>query len=200
MDDREETREELRDRTAEKTSEGAAKKTNEGTPEEMRESAREEVIEAIERSTAVYGVKRSYGRLYGILFFARDALSLDELVEESGYAKSTVSDAMGTLQRFHMVNRRSKPGEGKRAFFEAETDYWHVLQEFLQTEIRRETQIMSRALIDAEEQLEAAGAEEDLEKVRRLRRLYDQTETLINVLSRVPMDRFMNLVNQLKRK
>ncbi|WP_423744897.1 transcriptional regulator (plasmid) [Haladaptatus sp. SPP-AMP-3] len=171
----------------------------EETREEKREAAREEVIEAIERSTAIYGVKRSYGRLYGILFFAHDPLSLDELVEESGYAKSTVSDAMSTLQRFHMVNRRSKPGEGKRAFFEAETDIWHVVQEFLQTEIRRETQIMSRALTDAEEKFEAAGADEDLEKVRRLRRLYDQTDTLISVLSRVPLDRFMNLVKQLKR-
>ncbi|MFH5798975.1 GbsR/MarR family transcriptional regulator [Haladaptatus sp. CMAA 1911] len=172
----------------------------EETREEKREAAREEVIEAIERSTSIYGVKRSYGRLYGILFFAHDPLSLDELVEESGYAKSTVSDAMSTLQRFHMVNRRSKPGEGKRAFFEAETDLWHVVQEFLQTEIRRETQIMSRALADAEEQLEAAGADEDLEKVRRLRRLYDQTDMLISVLGRVPLDRFMNLVKQLKRE
>jgi len=172
----------------------------EETREEKREAAREEVIEAIERSTAIYGIKRSYGRLYGILFFAHDPLSLDELVEESGYAKSTVSDAMSTLQRFHMVNRRSKPGEGKRAFFEAETDFWHVVQEFLQTEIRRETQIMSRALTDAEEQLEAAGADEDLEKVRRLRRLYDQTDTLISVLGRVPLDRFTNLVKQLKRR
>lgn len=161
--------------------------------------ARERVIEAIERSAELYGVKRSYGRLYGILFFEPEPLSLDELVDRSGYAKSTVSNAMGALERFHMVHRRSIPGHGKRAYFEAETDLWYVFQQFLQQEVRREMEIMSRALEDAEELLEASDADRadrDLERVRRLKRVYDRSETVVDLLSRLSLSRLRELLGR----
>ncbi|WP_423746585.1 hypothetical protein V5735_20210 [Haladaptatus sp. SPP-AMP-3] len=66
------------------------------------EDAREEVVEAMAQSADIYGLKRSYGRLYGILFFADEPLSLDELVDESEYAKSTVSTAMQKMNRLHL--------------------------------------------------------------------------------------------------
>ncbi len=157
------------------------------------------MIEAIERSAELYGLKRSYGRLYGILFFEPEPLSLDELVDRSGYAKSTVSNAMGALERFHMVHRRSVPGEGKRAYFEAETDLWYVFQQFLQQEVRREMEIMSRALEDAEEPLEASDADRaarDLERVRRLERVYDRSETVVDLLSRLSLSRLRELLGR----
>ncbi|RRJ33097.1 GbsR/MarR family transcriptional regulator [Halocatena pleomorpha] len=169
-----------------------------GTTDETTE-ARETVIEAIERSAEIYGLKRSYGRLYGILFFEPEPLSLDGLVDRSGYAKSTVSNAMGTLERFHMVYRRSIPGEGKRAYFEAETDLWYVFQQFLQQEIRREIKTMTRALEDAEELLEASDAdraERDLERVRRLKRVYDQSAVVVDLLSQRSLSQLQSLVRR----
>ncbi|MFC6961195.1 GbsR/MarR family transcriptional regulator [Halocatena marina] len=161
--------------------------------------ARETVIAAIERSAEVYGLKRSYGRLYGILFFESEPLSLDTLVEQSGYAKSTVSNAMGALERFHIVHRRSIPGEGKRAYFEAETDFWYVFQQFLQQEIQREIDIMTRALEQAETILEASDedrAERDLERVRQLQRLYRRSETVIDLVTSLSFSRVQSLLQQ----
>ncbi|WP_135821342.1 GbsR/MarR family transcriptional regulator [Halostella litorea] len=166
------------------------------------EAARERVIAAMERSAEVYGFKRSYGRLYGLLFFAEEPRSLDDLVEESDYAKSTVSTAMSALERYHLVHRRSMPGEGKRAYFEAETDFWRVFQEFLRNEVLREVTVMSRALSEAEAELEAADTERaarDLEKVRRLRRMYDRSETMIDALTGSSFDRLTDLVGRLRR-
>jgi DNA-binding transcriptional regulator GbsR (MarR family) len=164
--------------------------------------AREEVIEAMERSAELYGMKRSYARLYGILFFADEPLSLDALVRESGYAKSTVSTTMQKLDRLHLVQRRSVPGEGKKAFYEAETDLWHVVQEFLRHEVQREITIMQRALDSAEAQLEAADddrAQSDLEKIRSLRGVYDRAERLVDVLTGSSIDRLAGLVDRLRR-
>ncbi|WP_158056406.1 GbsR/MarR family transcriptional regulator [Halorussus halophilus] len=160
--------------------------------------ARERVMEAMERSAEVYGLNRSYGRLYGVLYFADEALSLDDLVAESGYAKSTVSNAMSTLEGMHMVHRRSKPGEGKRVFFEAERDFWRILQDFLRQQVRREADIMGRALTDAEELLEAAPDTErnqrDLQRVRQLRRLFERSESVLDFLTRLPVDRLRSIV------
>lgn len=160
---------------------------------EDRRAAREQVIEAMARSLEVYGAKRSYGRLYGVLFFAAEPLSLDELVEASGYAKSTVSTAMNTLERFHLVRRRSVAGEGKKAYFEAEDDLWYVFQQFLREQVRREIQIMTRALEEAESALEAADeadAEADLERVRHLHRIYEDGDRFIDLLTNGRLDRF----------
>lgn len=170
------------------------------TAGDEHERAREEVVEAMARSFEVYGAKRSYGRLYGILYFADEALSMDELVAESGYAKSTVSTAMTQLERFHLVYRRSIPGEGKKAFFEAEDDLWYVLQQFLQQEVRREIQIMTRALDEAEARLQAADGAEveaDLEKVRELQAMYAQGETVIDVLTSRRVDQLKSLLERL---
>jgi len=160
------------------------------------EDARERVVDAFERSAEIYGLNRSYGRLYGVLFFAHEPLSLDELAEESGFAKSTVSTAMKELERFHMVHRRSVEGEGKRAFFEAERDFWHILKQFLDREVRREIDTMARALDDAEAALEAAAAAgederaaRDLERVRELQRVYERSEAFVNLVTRAPSDR-----------
>jgi len=155
-------------------------------------AARERVIQGFERSAEIYGLSRSYGRLYGILFFAREPKSLDELAEESGFAKSTVSTAMKELERFHVVHRRSISGEGKRAFFEAERDFWRILREFLDREVRREVDTMTRALEEAEAALEAADserAETDLERVRHLQQVYDRSEAFLDLVTATPADR-----------
>ncbi|MFB6133759.1 MAG: GbsR/MarR family transcriptional regulator [Halanaeroarchaeum sp.] len=166
------------------------------------EQTREEVIEAMQRSAEIYGLNRSYGRLYGLLFFAEGALSLDELVAESGYAKSTVSTAMKDLQRMHLVRRRSIPGEGKKAFYEAERDFWAVMQEFLEREVRREVDTMSRSLESAEKTLEESDseqAEKDLEKIRDMKKTYHRSRQLLDILTSSSIDRLTGLIDRLGR-
>jgi DNA-binding transcriptional regulator GbsR (MarR family) len=175
--------------------------SDDGVTEADIEAAREEVIEAMARSAEVYGAKRSYGRLFGTLYFAEEPLSLDDLVEESGYAKSTVSTAMSTLERFHLVQRRSLPGEGKRAFFEAEDDIWYIFQQFLDQQVRREIEMMSRALEASETVLAEADdekAQADAEKVRNLRQMYDRSERLVDTLTSERLDRLAGLVERLR--
>lgn len=167
------------------------------------DAARERVVDAMARSAEVYGLSPSYGRLYGILYFAEERQSLDDLVEASGYAKSTVSEVMSGLERFHLVRRRSLAGEGKRAFFEAERDLWYVFQQLLDDEVRREVELMTRALDEAETALDAAEgerAERDLERVRQLDRFYARTERFVDVFARVPMDRLRYVLDRLRRE
>ncbi|MFB6266630.1 MAG: GbsR/MarR family transcriptional regulator [Halodesulfurarchaeum sp.] len=171
--------------------------------DEEVEAARERVIESMERSADIYGLPRSYGRLYGILFFADEPVSLDELVERSGYAKSTVSSAMNDMEQLHMVHRRSIPGEGKKSFYEAERDFWRFIQEFLRGEVQREITVMSRALDEAEELLadaEGEQAERDLERIRTMQRMYERSQTLVNILTSSSIDRLAGLVERLRRE
>ena len=175
--------------------------SEDGVTEADIEAAREEVIDAMARSAEVYGAKRSYGRLFGILYFAEDPLSLDDLVAKSGYAKSTVSTAMNTLERYYLVQRRSLPGEGKRAFFEAEDDFWYIFQQFLDQQVRREIEMMSRALEASETVLEGTDDEEaqaDLEKIQDLHRMYDRSETMVDIVTSERLERLAALVERMR--
>ena len=78
---------------------------------------RQDVIESIERSAEVYGLSRSGGRVYGVLYFADEPLSIPELVEETGYAKSTISNVTRKLTRIGMIQRRFCEGGGRRVRF-----------------------------------------------------------------------------------
>lgn len=165
------------------------------------DAAREEVIEAMARSMEIYGLNQSYGRLYGLLFFAEEPMSLDTLTEKSGYAKSTISTAMNTLERLHFVHRRSIPGEGKKAYFEAETDWWHVFQEVLNQEVMREIRIMGRSLDSAIETLSDADSEKaqrDLEKVRDLQRLYTRCEQAVELLTNHSLDQLASVLKRVR--
>lgn len=158
-------------------------------------TAREEVIEGFKKTAEIYGLNQSYGRLYGELFFADGPLSLDEIVERTGYAKSTVSSKTKTMQRLHLVHRRTIAGGGKKVFYEAETDFWHVIQELLRREIQRDINQMTRTLESVEEQLEDVDdkrAQRDLKRIRRLESVYSRGQALLDILTSEPIEQLTN--------
>jgi DNA-binding transcriptional regulator GbsR (MarR family) len=148
------------------------------------DEVREEVIESMERSAEVYGLSRSAGRVYGVLYFATEPLSIPELVEETGYAKSTISNVTRKLTRIGLIRRRSSGGGGRRVQFEPETDLWFVVQDVFQQYVAREMGTTRRTLERALSRLEAADADESdvaYERVATLAATYDEFETLLEL-------------------
>lgn len=152
--------------------------------DEDHEAVREEIIESFERSAEVYGLSRSAGRIYGVLYFSSDPLSIPELVEETGYAKSTISNVTRQLTRIGMIRRRSSKGGGRRVKFVPQTDIWVIIQEVLQQNVHREMQGTQRTLNRALQQLDALDTHKvqaDRERVQELAATYDQLQSLIEL-------------------
>ncbi|MFY4813477.1 GbsR/MarR family transcriptional regulator [Haloarcula sp. AONF1] len=143
--------------------------------------ARERVIESMEQSAEVYGLSRSAGRIYGVLYFASGTLSIPELVEETGYAKSTVSNVTRTLSRIGLIHRRSSTGGGRRVQFEAEREVWFILQDVFQQYIQREVQTTLRTIRRAEEQVPTDAREQ--EPIQNLRETYEDLEEIVQLAS-----------------
>lgn len=150
-------------------------------------AVREDVIETMERSAEVYGLSRSAGRVYGVLFFADDSLSIPELVEQTGYAKSTISNVTRQLTRIGLIRRRSSGGGGRRVQFEPETDLWFVIQEAFHQYLAREMGITQRTLDRARNRLtslDTTEARADSKRIEALQATYDDLETLLDLASR----------------
>ncbi|WP_096389834.1 GbsR/MarR family transcriptional regulator [Halopenitus persicus] len=148
--------------------------------DEDRAIARERVIESMEQSAEVYGLSRSAGRIYGVLYFAAEPLSIPELVEETGYAKSTISNVTRTLTRIGLVHRRSSAGGGRRVQYSAEREIWFILQDVLQQYVQREVQTTLRTVQRAESQLPDDGGME-AERIAALRGTYEDLQEVITL-------------------
>ena len=155
---------------------------------ENAEAARERVIESLEQSAEVYGLSRSAGRIYGVLYFATDPLSIPELVERTGYAKSTVSNVTRTLTRVGLIRRRSSDGGGRRVRFTAEREVWFIVRDVLQQYVSRELQTTHREIRRAERGLDGAEDADDAngvetERIRELRETYADLREIVELVS-----------------
>lgn len=146
-------------------------------------SIEEEVIESMEQSAEVYGLSRSAGRVYGILYFAEEPLSIPELVEQTGYAKSTISNVTRKLDRIGLIHRRSSEGGGRRVEFEPERELWFVIEDVLQQYLHREISATRRTLDRALDQLDAIedseAADETAARIEALRQSYTEIRDLL---------------------
>ena len=164
---------------------------------------REDVIESLEQSAEVYGLSRSAGRVYGELYFADRSLSIPELVERTGYAKSTVSNVTRKLARVGLIRRRSSDGGGRRVRFEPETDIWFVVQYVLQQYVHREMQGSQRTLDRARERLDelpTRAMQTDRERVEELAATYDQLQTLLELAMDHSPDELIEAIEQYDRE
>jgi DNA-binding transcriptional regulator GbsR (MarR family) len=147
---------------------------------------REKVIRAMEEAAELYSFNESYARLYGVLYFRDEEMTLDELVEETGFSKSTVSRGTSRLEDMYLVESRKKEGEGKTKFFSAEENLEHAFMEMIRNEASREIEIMNAALEEAEKEMKEQGDEEGLEKIQNLKKFYSRSEKIIELVKKLP--------------
>ncbi len=135
----------------------------ENSPEE---AAKRCIIDASIQMANMMGHSDAAGALIGSLFLADGPLSMDELVEMTGYSKSTVSTNMTLLENQGIVRRIRKPGD-KRNYYVA----MQSVEETFKVEnekIRQVMQIQIAAVDEAERILEGAGRNDEAERLRRL--------------------------------
>ena len=158
---------------------------------------RADVIESMEQSAEVYGLSRSAGRVYGTLYFAENPLSIPDLVAETGYAKSTISNVTRKLTRIGLIRRRSSGGGGKRVMFEPETDLWFVIQDVFRQYLYREMDLTQRTLTDALDRLDEFDAQRvrhDRERLHELQHTYDDLQALLEVAMAHPPGELIDAV------
>lgn len=146
--------------------------------EEELAVARERVIESMEQSAEFYGLSRSAGRIYGVLYFSGEPLSIPELVDETGYAKSTISNVTRTLTRIGLIHRRSSEGGGRRVQYAAEREIWFILQDVFKQYVQREIQTSLRTIERAQAQL-PPDTDDEADRIEELRETYEDLEEIV---------------------
>lgn len=130
----------------------------------------------------IRGYSDSTGLLRGLVTLAKEPMSLDELVQETGYSKSTVSSNMNLLENLGLVKRIVIPGD-KRHIYETITNPEIIMANMLDT-IEKEIRLFSDALDRTENELVTRAEEAGYlrERVARLRHLCEMGKKRIDIL------------------
>ena len=162
--------------------------------QEEREILKRHMVDACVKVANSSGCSDAVGVLRGALILAEGPVSMDELVEETGYSKSTVSANMSTLERQGLAKRVIVPGD-KRYYYLAVSDPESLKKEMI-LNMRQEIQLIIAAMDRTEEDLRLCPGPSDqiAERVLQARSCYRHLDLLLDLISRYSADELIRLL------
>lgn len=115
-------------------------------------------VAGVGRLARFFGFSEVMGRLYGTLLLSPEAMSLDDLASGLKISKGSVSMNMRSLERWGMAKEVWMRGERKK-YYAAESDFWQVIRNVLNSRERREVQLALHVLGESIEKLQLAEGE-----------------------------------------
>ncbi len=147
---------------------------------------RRHIVGACIQWARIRGYSDSAGLLRGLILLAREPVSLDEMVQETGYSKSTISLTMNLLEELGLVRRIVIPGDKRHQYLPI-TDPEQIRTNMLDA-IDREMQLFISALDRTENDILAGGIEAThlLERIASLKQSYEACKRAIDILRANP--------------
>ncbi|WP_219723257.1 GbsR/MarR family transcriptional regulator [Bacillus sp. Marseille-P3661] len=164
------------------------------------------VIDALAQNMNLYGITPSAGRLYGLLLFSDKPLTLDEMKEELGMSKTSMSTSVRTLLDLNMVEKVWIKGERKdlysikedwyQCFFDYFTIKWRTAITTNSTVMEKSITKLQKLIADPETSEEIREqALIDIKKLEERLDYYDWQDRLIDsfetkeILNFIPIEK-----------
>lgn len=165
------------------------------------EEAEGEIINAIAETMDVYGVTPSIGRLYATMYF-RDQMTLDEMRDELGLSKPSMSTGVRKLQDIDMVKKVYQRGSRKHVY-QAEKDFFNTFIGFFcqmwEREINTNTVAIQRSkdllqkVID-DEAVSSIIKKDAIEKLHQIEGSMQYYEWLNNLVKSIRNEEIYNFI------
>ena len=122
-----------------------------------------------------WGINRTVGQIYALLFVAQRPLNADELVAQLGLSRSNVSMGLKELESWRLVRLSHLPGD-RREYYAAPEDVWAIFRTLAEERQRREVEPTLSVLRDAI--LASPTSAEERHAQARMRQMHDLIELL----------------------
>lgn len=122
-----------------------------------------------------WGINRTVGQIYAVLFTAERPLCADDIVERLGVSRSNVSMGLKELQSWNLVRLRHQPDD-RREFFTTPDDIWAIVRTLVEERKKREVDPTLSVLRELLMQPPANPAEAHAQA--RMREMHTVIETL----------------------
>lgn len=141
-----------------------------------------------------WGISRTVGQIYALLFLAEAPLNADEITEKLGLSRSNVSMGLKELSSWRLVKLQHKPGD-RREYFSTPEDIWEIVRILAEERRKREIDptlsMLRQALVETPATPVERHAQERMAEMHDLIELVTrwsediqklETETLIQLL------------------
>src|SRR5512147_2060465 len=112
---------------------------------------KEDFTQGLSQISRFWGFPKGMGAIFAILYLSPTALSLDEIVQETGLTKGAISTEIRALARMGLVHRSTRLGD-RKDYYEAETNFYTAIRSILK---ERQNSEFERAVGSVKETLEA---------------------------------------------
>jgi DNA-binding transcriptional regulator GbsR (MarR family) len=122
-----------------------------------------------------WGINRTVGQIYALLFLSRQPLNADEIAEKLGFSRSNVSMGLKELESWRLVQLQHVPGD-RREYFSTPEDIWAIVRTLAAERKRREvdpTLTMLRAVL-----MDTPSNEDERHAQARMQEMHELIELL----------------------
>lgn len=129
-----------------------------------------------------WGINRTVGQIYALLFVSPKPLNADELGEALGFSRSNVSMGLKELQSWNLVRLTHQPND-RREYFQAPEEMWAIFRTLAAERRKREidpTLSMLRGAL-----MEQPNVEADIHAQERMRQMHSFIDLMTNWLDDV---------------
>jgi len=122
-----------------------------------------------------WGINRTVGQIYALLFLSDRPLNAEEITEALGVSRSNVSMGLKELDGWRLVRKRHLP-EDRRDYFEAPDDVWQIVRTLAEERRKREVDPTLSLLRDVLMDKPGSAAEQHAQD--KMRQMHEMIELL----------------------
>lgn len=159
---------------------------------EKHEETIEKFIQVIAKNMNLYGITPSIGRLYGVLYFAEEPMTLDDMRDALAMSKTSMSTGVRSLAEMNMVDPAYKKGV-RKDLYQSEEDWYKSFTSLFGNRWRQQTENnideaketigkLEDLYNKTEDETLKERIQEDIDKLEYARKYYEWLMTFIRVV------------------
>ena len=148
-----------------------------------------------------WGINRTVGQIYAVLFLSPDPLNADQLVEAVGVSRSNVSMSLKELQSWNLVRLKHLPGD-RHDYFTTPDDMWDITRTLIAERKKREIDPTLTKLRELQMQPPGAGSAYAEARVAELHDMIQAMTQFYDELDKLETEKLIALLkmgNKLKK-
>ena len=141
-----------------------------------------------------WGINRTVGQIYALLFLEAAPLNAEQIVERLGFSRSNVSMGLKELQAWSLVRLKHLPDD-RRDYFTTPDDLWEIVRTLVDERKKREIDPTLSKLRELQMQTPASPAEEHAHRrIGELRELIELLTGWYGDMNRLETERLVQLL------
>ena len=143
---------------------------------------KQDFTEGLSHISRFWGFPKGMGAIFAVLYLSPTALSLDEIVQDTGLTKGAISTEIRALDRMGLVHRSTRLCD-RKDYYTSESDFYAAIRSILKERQNSEFDRAIRSVKETLGQMDESWVDNDewkfvYERVQALQDFFDSIDSL----------------------